>query len=910
MLKRSCCFAIQLPIWTLLTSLCALQICRAEDDFYVESVKPLLHEKCAACHGAIKQESGLRVDFGKGIHKGGDSGPIVNLEAVGESELLVRVRSEESGFRMPPEGEGSSLNDEELQLLEQWIESGAEYPLEEQPPEGPDSHWAYQPIVRPAIPAANVASRSGSMNPIDAFVLSRLHAEGLVPMPQATPSVRLRRLYLDLIGLPPLPDQLAAFQEDSSSEHWARIVDDLLEQNAHGERWARHWMDVWRYSDWDGFKNNVRGSQRHIWRWRDWIIESLNADTGYDQMLTEMLAGDELAPEDPKVLRATGFLARNFHHSNRNIWLDATVEHTSKAFMATTLNCARCHDHKYDPISQNAFYGFRAIFEPHKVRTERVPGQADTVKDGLVRAYDADLAKPTYLYIGGNEKQPDKSCLVQPGVPGVLGGQYQANRLALPAVAKLPVLRGFVEKEDLKNQRVKVENAAEKLSGLRASENSGEYEIRIAEQQLSYSKAELASLEARWEADKQRYQANGSWHKLARRAEFAEQKATQAQAQLNVTLKESEITELKSQLNEKSGEELQAKIAGAEKSLAQLKNRLRATFKKPVDRPPRPAKYTPVGTRYPDESTGRRLALARWLTAPANPLTARVAVNYIWMHHFGEPLVPSVDDFGMRCPKPHYAELLDWLAAELAENNWSMKHIHRLIVNSSVYQLTSSPSALTRQQWQANSQKDPDNQLLWHGKVQRMDSESIRDSLLYLANSLEYSIGGPELDYMLGESNYRRSIYFRTAYEKQMTMMVVFDGASPNECYRRSPSVIPQQALALANSSLAIDQSRLIAAKIMRELGEPSNAYRSVKHEDFVERAFCTLLTRIPTRQELEVCNEFLVDQEELLRKQADLKLVESTNEGKTKPAEEPRQRARENLIHAIVNHNDFVTIR
>ena len=215
-------------------------------------------------------------------------------------------------------------------------------------------------------------------------------------------------MYVDLVGLPPTPAEMAEFLADNSPGAYERVVDRLLASPQYGERWGRHWMDVWRYSDWDGYAAEVRESKPHIWRWRDWIIESLNADKPYDRMIVEMLAADELSPLDPDALRATGFLVRNWYRFNRNVWLEATVEHTSKAFLGVTLNCARCHDHMYDPILQSEYYQFRAVFEPHDVRDDRVPGQRDTKRDALVRVFDADAARPTFLFARGNEAKPDK----------------------------------------------------------------------------------------------------------------------------------------------------------------------------------------------------------------------------------------------------------------------------------------------------------------------------------------------------------------------------------------------------------------------------------------------------------------------------------------------------------------------
>ena len=239
----------------------------------------------------------------------------------------------------------------------------------------------------------------------------------------------MRRVYFDLIGLPPTPEELHAFLNDDSPNAYENVVDRLLASPRYGERWGRHWMDVWRYSDWAGWEGGgqIRDSQPHIWRWRDWIIESLNEDKGYDRMLKEMLAADEIAPDDPSALRATGFLVRNYKMLSREKWLQDTVDHTFLAFQGVTVGCAKCHDHMYDPILQKEYYQIRAIFTPHQVRIDRIPGEADAKKDGLVRTFDADLATPTFLLIRGDDRTPDKTPL-PPGVPASLGGTLPRNR--------------------------------------------------------------------------------------------------------------------------------------------------------------------------------------------------------------------------------------------------------------------------------------------------------------------------------------------------------------------------------------------------------------------------------------------------------------------------------------------------
>src|SRR5258706_10187991 len=259
----------------------------------------------------------------------------------------------------------------------------------------------FEPVTRPAVPQTAVASAG---NPIDGFVAEQLRAHDLKPSPEASKIVLLRRVYLDLIGLNPTPDEMAAFEKDPSPHAYENVVDRLLADPRYGQRWARHWMDIWRYSDWAGWTagNQIRDSQPFIWRWRDWIVESLNADKGYDRMATEMLAADELCPEDQASLRAIGFLVRNYKMGSREQWLEDTLNHTCRAFLGVTMQCAKCHDHKFDPVTQEEYYRLRAVFEPHEVRIDPVPGVADKKKDGLCRVYDKELTAKTVFYIRGD----------------------------------------------------------------------------------------------------------------------------------------------------------------------------------------------------------------------------------------------------------------------------------------------------------------------------------------------------------------------------------------------------------------------------------------------------------------------------------------------------------------------------
>jgi len=552
----------------------------------------------------------------------------------------------------------------------------------------------FDPIQRPAVPKVD---GDWGKNPIDAFIAEGHSERELTPRPEADKGTLLRRVTFDLIGLPPTMAQVEAFENDPSPKAFESIVDELLKSPRYGERWGRHWMDVWRYSDAAGWSggNDIRDSQPHVWRWRDWIVESLNADVGYDRMVREMLAGDEIAPADQKVLRATGYLARNFK-SSREKWMTDVVDHTFLAFQGLTIGCARCHDHFYDPIEQVEYYRVRAIFEPHKIRLDAVPGEADTKKDGLARAYDADLKAATYLYERGDERHPVKSKPLAPGIPAFL------------------------------------------------------------------------------------------------------------------------------------------KVAYPE----------------------------PKGTK---ETTGRRLAFANWLTETKNPLTARVAVNHIWMRHFGQPLVPSVFDFGKNGRRPQHPALVDWLTAEFVEKKWSMKHLHKLIVTSRTYRQASTPDA-------KNLAIDRDNLDFWRMAPRRLEAEAVRDRLLAVAGKLDLKAGGPELDPATGLTVFRRSLYFRHAHEKQMQFLKLFDAPGVTECYQRRESIVPQQALALANSPLSEAMAKELAKSI------------SGDGEAFVTAAFERVLARRPTTDERKECIAFL--------------------------GSKPTPARRESLVLVLFNHHEFATVR
>ena len=731
------------------------------------------------------------------------------------------------------------------------------------------SSWSpFEPLKRPEVPS--IGKSDAIRNPIDSFLATDRASRGLNPRPEASRAVLLRRVSLDLTGLPPTPDELHAFLDDTSDTAYEKVVDRLLASPRYGERWGRHWMDIWRYSDWAGWGQQVRDSQPHIWRWRDWIIESLNADKPYDRMVVEMLAADELAPEDTNALRATGFLVRNFKLLSREKWMQDTVDHTAQAFLGVTLGCAKCHDHMYDPFTQKDYYQVRAIFEPHNVRLDKVPGQVDTSKDGLPRAFDADPAVKTFLFIRGDDRNPGKQPLV-PGVPESLGVTFpEIKPVSLPAAATTPDRRPFVVRDTLAAEEaelIKARADTEKVKGDDAIEAArGNLAVLEAKHgaAVAVAKAESLAEEGQRETD--------AWKSAATEATSAQRALAIAEARLNAIktrqARHASPTPEKAEADKKTADALKA-VALAEEAA-----------KAPPSTHYAPPKYT----SYPATSTGRRLAFARWLTSRENPLTARVAVNHLWARHFGRGIVPTVSDFGRNGQKPTHPLLLDWLASELMDQHWSMKAIHRLIVTSATYREASTPD-------EGNLAIDPDNIQLWRFSPRRAEAEVVRDALFSVAGELDLAMGGPEIDHAQGLTVPRRSVYFRHAAEKQMEFLKIFDAAGVTECYQRKDSILPQQALALVNSELTLKLSKKLAKDLAGTAGTDPKA--------FVLAAFERVLSRPATEAELAECVLFLGRA--------------SSEAERTNPAWQATESAaslRDSLVHVLMNHHDFVTIR
>ena len=719
--------------------------------------------------------------------------------------------------------------------------------------------YPWRPFEQVKHPDTPSAGSEWARNEIDHFVAA-VHAQhGLSPRPETSPEHWLRRVTVDLTGLIPTVEEIRNFQKNPDYE---AKVDALLSSPRYGERWGRHFMDVWRYADWTGYQNKVRESARHIWNWRDWIVESLNEDKGYDQMILEMFAADELYPGDVEKLRATGYLARNYH-AERNQSMDAVVTHTSQAFLGVTMGCSKCHDHMYDPFPQTDYFAMRAIFEPFRVRTDRVPGELDIKKNGLPRIYDVTLSAKTYLFDGGDERFPVKDKAIPPGIPVALGGDFEVEETALPDTAAEPWRREFVTKALMAERDADLKEATKALAKLTDESRRDELEKRVAalaqkkaalmaefevEELAESDKARKAKAEATFEAQRQAQEAEAQWKTLA-----ADNAKTKADADLSAA-------------KDKKDAKATAAVTAAKKAQAAAKKLADAAAKKMKEK--LSGKYTPRDKEYIDSSSGRRTAFARWLANKKNPLTARVAANHVWLRHFEYGLVPTVNDFGANGRDPTHPALLDWLAAELMDADWSLKSLHKTIVLSATYRMESTPDP-------ASLALDPDNKFLWRMPTRRMEGEIVRDNLLWVADRLDPAMGGPDIPNDQAQTSTRRSIYLTHAHERLVEFVQIFDGPKVSECYSREESIQPHQALAMHNSPL----TQKAAAELATEL-------KSDDPTVIIADLFLRLLGRAPTQDETKLCLEFL-----------------------TEAGSDPTH-SRERLVTVLLNHHEFVTIR
>ena len=786
---------------------------------FARDIAPLLRERCETCHGAEKQMGGLRLDNREAALAGGYSGSVIKPGNSAESRLIHLVSGLTEELIMPMTG--AKLTSEQVGLLRAWIDQGAEW--SEQAAAVPEvgnrekpktDHWAYLPPRRPPVP--KVQDRAWLRNPLDAFVLAKLEDGGIQPSPEADRATLIRRVSLDLIGLPPTPEEVDQFLTDTHPDVDERLVDRLLASPHYGEKWARHWLDLARYADSDGYEKDL--PRPHAWRWRDWVIHALNSNMPFDQFTIEQLAGD-LLPHvaiDQKI--ATGFNRNTLTNREGGIdkeqfRVEQVLDRTNTlgtVWLGSTVGCARCHDHKYDPISQKEYYQLYAFFDS---------------------ALEVNLEAPRHGEMG-------PYLLWKP--------KYDRKRRELLADYDVPELQAEWEKMVLG------------ASANPGKDPDGDFLWGYLDILVDGGQ-DILRLNPSERTDKQSYKLTryllGTYKIVVSEEHYKE-------------LKFKELLEILDELDEAYPPLAEAQTLAENPDPPETHFLIRGDFRQPGIKvhPDVPA----VLPRLPSDSVPNRLTLARWLVSKENPLTARVTVNRMWQEFFGQGLVRTSGDFGTQGEQPTHPELLDWLAVEFMDNGWNVKRMHKLIVTSGTYRQSSK----VRKELQ---NIDSNNKLLARQARLRLSGELIRDVTLAGSGLLNPAIGGKGVRLPLpagvddGYSTkwkenqvadlYRRGLYIffqrRMAYPQLMT----FDAPdSLLACSRRERSTTPLQALTLLNDPVFFEAARGMAARILRE--------KQGNVADRIDYAFKLSLARGPSALEKERLLQYHHQQKEILARE------------------------------------------
>lgn len=883
-----CCF------WSPAQTLIADEPTAADLEFFEKQVRPLLVRHCYECHSADEAAGGLLLDSKRGVESGGDSGKAAVPEKPDHSLLIEAVRYQNQDLQMPPDGR---LKTEEIAVLEEWVRRNLPDPRTAGPSESSTpsgmtidegrTFWAFQPIDTPLIPVVKLSDGESVQNPIDAFVLSRLEHEGIVPAGPVDRRTLLRRVTYDLVGLPPTEQEIRSFLNDDSSDAYDRVVERLLASPQYGVRWGRHWLDVARYADSNGLDENLAFG--NAWRYRDYVVNSFNDDKPIDQFVVEQLAGDLLPDASPETRTATGFLvlgAKVLAEPDRDKLvmdtIDEQLDTIGKAFWGLTIGCARCHDHKFDPVRQSDYYALAAIFKSTKTFGETNTGaikhwnefsfatdeELEHLKtvDAEIKALKA-IATAFRNKLFAELRQEAQSKAVDYLVAAARLPQDVSLRDAIEAATDFQLhprilhhccrhlhyhrdeaifsewhrIRSRDESSE-ENPVAAIRQHYGRLFALASGDSASVSQPAItpfSSEQIQMAKAALqdrsgflavpAKPEFAFQEDDL-----AEYHRLMEAARLAESRAPDEQAAMAV--EDGEIQD-----------RLPISIRGSHRNPGSLVSRGLPEVLQADD----------GSLTFPGDQSGR-LQLARWMVSDGRALTARVFVNRIWGWHFGAGLVRTTENFGVLGDRPSHPQLLDWLADRLIEEGWSTKSLHRLIVKSRTYRMDSVHPGFAEAE-----QRDPDHRLLWKFPLRRLDAEQLRDAILAVSGRLDLSLGGKtvplrnrqfvfdhtSIDHTRYES-VRRSLYLPVIRNNVYSLFQQFDYPDPTmPTGTRSSTTVAPQALLLMNSELVMESADRLAEILLKH---------SETTEERICRAYERCFGRHPSVSEIDRSLRFL----------------------------------------------------
>lgn len=862
-------------------------VAAAEDpaalELFEKSIRPVLVETCLKCHDAEKHEGNLRLDTRANALRGGDTAPALVPEQP-EKSLLLTALKQTGDVQMPPSGK---LKDEQIAAFERWIKLGAPWPsaapLAQKRNDAARTHWAFQPVRDPAVPKI----AGNALPPIDAFVRTKLLAAGLAPASRADRRTLIRRATFDLLGLPPTPEDVAAFVGDPDPKAYEKLIDRLLTSPHYGEQWGRHWLDVARYSDTKGYvyarENRI---WVHAWAYRDWVVKSLNDDMPYDRFLLYQIAADQLAGDDKRHLAAMGFLTlnRRFLGVTHDI-IDDRIDVVTRGTMGLTVACARCHDHKYDPIPTADYYSLYGVFQ--NCRETQLPIAEPAQRDAAYDAFAKELAKreeklATLLL----QRRTEASARVRDRIGDYLMATREMHKYPEEGfdqvLAKNDIIPAFVRRWQAYLMRTEREGdpvfiawhefgkladdadfrtKAEVVRAKLLARTPAEFHPLVAERFSTPVHSHLdvatrygllfAELDVKWQ--KAAADAGTSLDEEAlRRVLYGEGAPCEIPNEPIVNIEmffdlgaceelwrtQGEVDRWLIQSSQAPAYAVVLEDRGQQVS-SYVHKRGKASNKGPEV--PRQFLSLLAGKDHrPFKQGSGRLELAKAIVEPSNPLTYRVLVNRVWLHHFGQGLVRSPSDFGTRAEAPSHPELLDWLTSRFIEEGMSLKKLHRRIMLSETYQQASVLPA-ERAQAKKPMQVDPENRLLWRMNQRRLTFEELRDQFYAATGELSLELGGKPADLFAGGFK-RRTLYGQIDRQFLPSTLRVFDFANPDlHIPQRSDTTVPQQALFFLNHDMLLGRAQALAKRL------PADA----APEERVQRVFQFVYQRPATPQQV-----------------------------------------------------------